>query len=278
MLQTQLTYEEMQNVKSVFASWNALPGRLGIKGKPLETYLLKLKTNAKELDDRFFNETEKRAFAKSDIEEWRNWIRNKAVDTKPLTHDEGKKIPKDKIITSPMRHVRTNKGTGEEDLIAKSRIIIPGHTDPQIGLYRSDAPTTTCLAVFVVAALAVSFDWIGEVFDISSAFLSGLPMERECFARAPRDGLPGVEGVKAIPPYALLRLLKAAYGLQEAPRLWYLQLRTILLAMKFVELKCARAVFVFHELNNGAWRLVAMLVVHVNSRATLSPFRIRERT
>ena len=108
---------------------------LGIKGKPLETYLLILKPNAKELDERCFSETEKYAFAKSDIEEWRNWVRNKAVDTKPVTHEEVKKIP-----------VRTNKSTGEEEFVTKSRIITPEHCNPQMGLYRSDRPTTTCVA------------------------------------------------------------------------------------------------------------------------------------
>ena len=69
-----------------------------------------------------------------------------------------------------------------------------------------------------------------------------------------------MDGHKSVPPYALLKLLKAAYGLQEAPRLQYLKLRSILAQICFVELRCARAVFVLQEQG----RLVTMLTVHVD--------------
>ena len=79
--------------------------------------------------------------------------------------------------------------------------------------------------------------------------------------RAPKDGLPAVDGADKIPPYALLWLLKGAYGLTEAPRLWYLRARQILSEIGFVELRCARAVFV---LRDETERLVAMLTLHVD--------------
>ena len=63
----------------------------------------------------------------------------------------------------------------DKELIAKSRMVIPGHEDPQFGLFRTDAPTTSPLAVLVCATIAVSLDWGFEVFDVSTAFLSGMP-------------------------------------------------------------------------------------------------------
>ena len=50
---------------------------------------------------------------------------------------------------------------------------IPGRRDPQLGLYRTDAPTTSPLAVMVVATLAASRVWYLIFFDVSTAFLSG---------------------------------------------------------------------------------------------------------
>ena len=41
--------EEEINVKAVLATWNAVHGKLGVKGKALECYLLKLTQNAKYL-------------------------------------------------------------------------------------------------------------------------------------------------------------------------------------------------------------------------------------
>ena len=139
-------------------------------------------------------------------------------------------------------------------------MIIPGHTDPQIGSYRTDAPTTSLMAVMVCATIAVAMKWTGMTFDVSTAFLSGLAMTREVYAKAPREGLPAAEGWEAVPSYALLRLLKGAYGLTEAPRLWYLRARQVLTQLGFTELRCARAVFVYRL----AGRLVGLLTLHVD--------------
>eukprot|EP00959_Pyramimonas_sp_CCMP1952_P372642 7803482-Pyramimonas_sp.AAC.1 len=116
-----------------------------------------------------------------------------------------KHIPKDKIISVPMRHVRTNRGKAQ-DIEAKSPLIIPGQRDPQLGLFRTDSPTTSSLAVLVCATIAISFDWSFEVFDVATAFLSGMRLDRELYVRAPRDGLPSPPGSGWPPvrPYALL--------------------------------------------------------------------------
>ena len=127
-----------------------------------------------------------------------------------------------------MRYVRTNKNKETKALEAKSRLIIPGHTDPELGLHRTDAPTTTHLAVIVAATIAVSLGFDIETFDVTTAFLSGMAMMRKLYTKAPPDGLPAAEGWKAIRPYQLLQVLKRAYGLTEAPRLWYLRARQIL--------------------------------------------------
>ena len=159
-----------------------------------------------------------------------------------------------------MRYVRTTRGSSAEELVYKSRLIIPGHRDPQLGLYRTDAPTTSGLAVLTCAAIAASLEWPGEVFDVHTAFLSGKPIDREVYVRAPKEGLGGNETDK-VRPYALLRLLKGAYGLTEAPRLWYLRARELLHDIGFEEIKCARAVFTLREASN---RVVAFLTLHVD--------------
>ena len=80
-------------------------------------------------------------------------------------------------------------------LKAKSRLVVPGHKDPDLGEFRTDSPTTSTLAVQVTAAIAVSMDWEGETFDVSTAFLSGKETTRNVYVRAPKDGLPAVEGL-----------------------------------------------------------------------------------
>ena len=98
------------------------------------------------------------------------------------------------------------------------------------------------------------------VFDVSTAFLSGMTMTREVYAQAPREGMPTAEGWGAVSPHALLRLLRVAYGLTEAPRLWYLRARQVPTKLGFEEFRCARATFVYRD--SGA--VIAMLTLHVD--------------
>ncbi len=96
------------------------------------------------------------------------------------------------------------------------------------------------------------------LFDVSSAFLSGSELGRQFFIRAPRDGPPTATGRPAARPRELLEVLKGAYGLAEAPRLWYLRARELLIEIGFVELSCARAAFISWNKD----RTVGLLMVH----------------
>ena len=98
------------------------------------------------------------------------------------------------------------------------------------------------------------------VFDVSTAFLSGNPTTREVYAKAPEGGLPATEKSPAIPAYALLRILKSAYGLAEAPRLWYLRACQLLEESGMSELSFARATFVCAQ--DGRAR--ALCTLHVD--------------
>ena len=106
-----------------------------------EVYSLVLKQDAKELDARYFNAREKAQFNEADEADWRQWIKKVITTVDKRTE---KDILSNKIITAPMRMVRVNKGTTPA-FEAKSRLVVPGHVDPQIGLFRVDSPTTSPL-------------------------------------------------------------------------------------------------------------------------------------
>ena len=202
-------------------------------------YTLVLKANQKELNPKMFDDKEKASFQEADVKEWRQWLLNGSV--RVATPAEEEAASRSKIISAPMRYVRTNKA--KVGLEAKSRLVIPGHLDPQIGSYRTDAPTTSWRAVLTILPVALVMDMTGFIFDVTAAFLSGMAMEREAYVRAPTCGLPAAEGLPAVGPERLLRILKGAYGLSEAPRLWYLRARALLKECGFEKFRCARAVF-----------------------------------
>ncbi len=84
-----------------------------------------------------------------------------------------------------MRFVRMSKSKEAGELQAKSRLVIPGHRDPQLGLCRADAPTTSGLAVMVVAPIAAAQGWFIIFFVVMTAFLSGKESERNVHTRGP---------------------------------------------------------------------------------------------
>ena len=206
LCELHLTKDEISDVRAVYDEWS----------RPWTVYELVLKKSAKELDPRRLNPLERKKFDESDRAEWAQWIKNKVTSFVPTELED--KIDKRSIISVPMRYVRTNRGEGGA-LVAKSRLTIAGHTDPAIGLYRTDAPTTSHLAVLLTAVIAISMDWIGYIFDVVTAFLTGESLQRELYTRAPREGLPAVDSSPAVRPFGLVKILKGAYGLTEAPRL-----------------------------------------------------------
>lgn len=223
-----------------------------------EVMLLRMKQSGKELDPKFFDKEEKAAFDEADAKEWQQWIQNGVV--KRLTPKEARKIPRDAVFRSPMRMVRTNKQQKSLlPLIAKSRLVIPGHTDPHLGMFRTDAPTTSLAATKMAKAISQRRRWQCWSFDVTTAFLSGLKTERRIFAKAPADGLPPAESWDAIMPYELLQILKSAYGLTEAPRLWYLRAVQQIHKTPLRELAAARATFVAAE-KGVSWAILCLRV------------------
>lgn len=167
-----------------------------------EVFLLRMKANGKELDPKWFNEEEAESFRRSDQAEWQSWIDNGVVE--PVAAEEAHKIPKDCVFKIPLRYVRVNKNKEMNALskvMAKSRLVVPGHADPHLGDYRTDAPTVNPVAVRLLKTLAVTRKWTVMIFDVSTAFLSGNPTSRKVYVRAPMEGLPSTKNTPAIPPF-----------------------------------------------------------------------------
>ena len=234
-----------------------------------ECYFLKWKTfnkmqrKGRELDPRYFDEAEKLAFAKSDAKEWQSFLDTGAVEV--VSPELARDIPQKRIFGRPMRFVRTNKNKEENgDLEAKSRIVTPGDVDPdgdipvEAGGFRTDAPTCPQIAFHLLCSQACLKKRQLGTLDCKTAFLTGRKHDRDIYCRPPKDGLPGVA------PGSLLKIVKGAYGLREAPRLWYLKARDTLLDAGFEEMQTARACFVLHDRKESEPVNVGMLVLHVD--------------
>ena len=225
-----------------------------------EAFILQNKMNGKELDPRFFDQEEREKFKQSDLKEWKSWLQNKVI--KRLSPEEASKVDKKNVFPAPVRIVRVNKGAMQGTFLPKSRIVIPGHLDPHLGSFRSDAPTVPWVTVQLAKMVGVNKGWCFLIFDVSTAFLSGKEVERDLVIKAPIDGLPACPEMNepAVRPFELMRVCKSAYGLSEAPRLWYLRARELLISIGFEELQMAKATFIMKQKGD----VIAILCLHVD--------------
>ena len=246
-----------------------------------ECYFLKWKTfnkmqrKGKELDPKFFDGNERKAFDVADAKEWQSFIDTGAVVVIPP--HLAQHIPQSRIFARPMRYVRTNKSKEELELEAKSRIVTPGDVDPdgdvpyEDGGFRTDAPTCPQLAFHLLCSQAVLKKRRLRTFDCKTAFLTGKDQDRDIYCKPPKEGLPGVA------PGSLLKLVKGAYGLREAPRLWYLRAREVLKDAGFEEMQTGKACFVLIDRSGAVPVNMGMLVLHVDDACHIGEGAMYER-
>ena len=115
-------------------------------------------------------------------------------------------------------------------LIAKGRLTPRGCYDPERFEYRNDSPAVSKQALLIFLTMALCHGWeIGKV-DISGAFLQGDPLDREIWVELPKVLIAmGLVDSKL----RFRRLAKGAYGLNQAPRLWFLRLTKWLCSQGF---------------------------------------------
>lgn len=220
------------------------------------------KANGKELDPRHFSPEERKAFQEADKKEWSSWVKNQVV--RRLTPEEAKQVDKKNLFKAPARLIRVNKGTMQGLFQPKSRMVLPGHRDPHLGEFRSDAPTTLWVAVQMAKCICATKNWAAQTFDVTTAFLSGKEVDREVIVAAPQEGLPALPeyGEPPVAPGELLQVVKSAYGLSEAPRLWYLRAKELLVEAGMEELPTARATFI--KRSKDKKEVQAILCLHVD--------------
>ena len=114
-----------------------------------------------------------------------------------------------------------------------------------------DAPTASKAALRTVLAIGANKQWSLEHIDIKAAFLQGRKIERNVFVKPPDEAATGNK---------VWRLRKAAYGLVDAARNWYLSVKEFLTQLGCLQSNLDTAVFRWYENNN----LLGAVVLHVD--------------
>lgn len=120
----------------------------------------------------------------------------------------------------------------------KARLVAKGfHQRPGWDFHETFSPVVKPVTVRVILTLAVSKGWRLRQLDINNAFLQGSLSEQVYVCQPPGFVDPSH-------PNHVCRLNKALYGLRQAPRAWYTELRTFLLQIGFVTSAADASLFI----------------------------------
>ena len=164
---------------------------------------------------------EKLQFQKAKEAEIQNWIKTGTIS----------RILRDQVSPSQIMRCRwiltwkpidsdesPNKNKTSPLVKAKARLVILGYLDPQLEELPRDSPTLGRNAKMLLLQLLASKQWDLRSFDIRAAFLQGKPQPGRTLAVEP---VPELAQALQLATNEICRLEKGAYGLVDAPYLWF---------------------------------------------------------
>ena len=123
----------------------------------------------------------------------------------------------------------------------KARLVAKGFTQRLgIDFHSTFSPVIKPVTVRLVLALAVQKNWVMHQLDVNNAFLQRR-LEEEVFMRQP----PGFEHPDL--PNHVCKLKKAIYGLKQAARAWYNELKQFLVDIGFQKSQSDTSLFILHK-------------------------------
>ena len=191
---------------------------------PMEAWIL-LATNAKkqrtEVRLSELTPSEKEEFRAAKQAEVNNWIKTETLSV--IMRDQ---IPADQILRC--RWILTWKpldvadggadSQNSKQCKAKARIVVLGYLDPHLEEIPRDSPTLGRSSRMVILQTIASHGWQLQSFDIKAAFLQGQPQKDRLILIDPVSELRDALNMKS---NEIAKLQKGAYGLIDAPYLWY---------------------------------------------------------
>ena len=141
----------------------------------------------------------------------------------------------------------------------KARLVVLGYLDPNLTEVPRDSPTLGRQSKMLLLQLIVSHGWSLGSFDIKAAFLQGKPQDNRVMGLEP---VPELAAAMQLQPQEVCKLDKSAYGLIDAPFLWFQTLCEELKSLGFVSSPFDPCLYVLRHPETG--KLSGALGVHVD--------------
>ena len=116
---------------------------------------------------------------------------------------------------------------------------------------RSDSPTVDRLSTKLLYAFAGNHGWKIESIDVTAAFLQGSDLDRDIFVKPPKEAK--MNGF-------LWKMKKAAYGLYDASRRWWVKVMEVMIELGGRTLVGDESLIYFLKAGN----LIGMISLHVD--------------
>ncbi|CAE7726789.1 RE1 [Symbiodinium sp. CCMP2592] len=127
-----------------------------------------------------------------------------------------------------MRWVLTFKNADPDDrgnlqMKAKARIVVLGYSSPSLLKEPTTSPTMSRLSRQLILNMVCAKGWRIACADVKTAFLQARPQERQ--QRLLARPLPELAEAMGLAPHTAVELTGSAYGLAQAPREWFQDIR-----------------------------------------------------
>ena len=209
--------------------------------------------------------SEQKAFAEAKETEIQNWLKTGTVSKVLRSNIDPEQILKCRwILTWKPREDDKGKIIPESTTKLKShkpkaRLVVLGYMDPQITEVPRDSPTLGKQSKMIILQLIASMGWSLGSFDIKAAFLQGKPQKDRIIGLEPVIELAKAMNLKND---EICRLDKSAYGLIDAPFLWFQTLCDELKNLGFTPCPFDPCVFILR--NPKDQTLAGVLGIHVD--------------
>ena len=233
--------------------------------KPSQEEFLMLATSTKkqrtEVKLSTLSPAERQEFDAAKTKEINNWLQTGTV-ARMFRHE----LSPEQILRcrwlyvwKPIECPKEQKENGGKTRKAKARLVVLGYMDPQLETIPRDSPTLGRSSKMLIAQVIASMKWSLMSFDIKAAFLQGRTQDDRVIAIEP---VPEMSQAMKLESNEVCRLVKSAYGLIDAPYLWFKELDRTLQALGFIPSPFDPCVYLLFK--PGANEPSGILGIHVD--------------